>query len=88
MSLARKLAQNLCFDVKNIDYIVPVPNTGIFYATGLSELTRLPVLFALSKMDSKRAYEIENVDERKAYLYKNISFNKDVLKGKKNHLSR
>ena len=83
MELARKLAKNIYFDTKDIDYIVPVPNTGIFYATGLCEVLKIPMLFALSKKSTQRAFEIENTDKRKSYLYKNISFNKDLLINKK-----
>lgn len=70
--------------VSKLDYIVPVPSSGIFYAVGLSKALNLPFLPALRKLDiSERAFEIQNVDMRKSYLSRNMEVNGHLIKGKK-----
>ncbi|MAC84955.1 MAG: glutamine amidophosphoribosyltransferase [Arcobacter sp.] len=70
--------------LSKIDYIVPVPSSGIFYAVGLSKALKIPFLPALKKLEiSERAFEIQDVDMRKSYLSKNMEVNAHLIKGKK-----
>lgn len=69
--------------LEKIDYIVPVPNSGNFYAVGFSKATGIPYLPALSKVDvSERAFEIQDVSMRRSYLIKNMSVNSDLIREK------
>lgn len=85
INLGIRLAENIDKNLKsNIDYIVPVPSSGIFYAVGLSKALNIPFLPALRKLEiSERAFEIQNVDMRKSYLSKNMEVNAHLIKGKK-----
>lgn len=85
ISLGMKLSQRIDQKViSHIDYIVPVPSSGIFYAVGLSKELKIPFLPALRKLEiSERAFEIQNVDMRKSYLSKNMEVNAHLIKGKK-----
>lgn len=85
ISLGMKLSQRIDQKViSNVDYIVPVPSSGIFYAVGLSKALKIPFLPALRKLEiSERAFEIQNVDMRKSYLSKNMEVNAHLIKGKK-----
>ncbi|MGB1227152.1 MAG: phosphoribosyltransferase family protein [Poseidonibacter sp.] len=70
--------------LSKIDYIIPIPSSGIFYAVGLSKVLKIPFLPALKKLEiSERAFEIQNVDMRKSYLSKNMEVNAHLIKGKK-----
>lgn len=67
----------------NIDYIVPVPSSGVFYAVGLSKALKIPMLPALKKIQvSERAFEIQDIDTRKRYLYNNMEINSELIKNK------
>ncbi len=70
--------------IKNLDYIVGVPSSGIFYAVGLSQALNIPFLPALKKQEvSERSFEIVNTDVRKNYLYSNMQINSHLIKDKK-----
>lgn len=70
--------------IKNLDYIIPVPSSGIFYAVGLSQNLNVPFLPALRKQEvSERSFEIINTDVRKNYLYTNMQINSYLIKNKK-----
>lgn len=80
-TLASYVSENV---VSRLDYIVPVPSSGIFYALGLAECLKIPFLPALRKLEvSERAFEIQNVDTRKKFLYQNMQINSKLIKGKK-----
>lgn len=69
--------------LSEVDYIVPVPSSGIFYAVGLSKALKIPMLPALKKIQvSERAFEIQDVDTRKRYLYDNMEVNFELIKNK------
>ncbi|EAK9999108.1 glutamine amidophosphoribosyltransferase [Campylobacter lari] len=69
--------------ISRIDFIVPVPSSGIFYAVGLSKATKIPMLPALKKNKvSERAFEIQNVDVRKRYLFDNMKIYSELIKDK------
>lgn len=81
IKLSKKIDVNI---IKRVDYIVPVPSSGIFYAVGLSKALKIPFLPALRKLEiSERAFEIQNIDMRKSYLCKNMEVNGHLIKGKK-----
>lgn len=69
--------------ISKIDFIVPVPSSGIFYAVGLSKITKIPMLPALKKNKvSERAFEIQDVDVRKRYLFDNMRIYSELIKDK------
>lgn len=69
--------------LENIDYIVPIPSSGIFYAVGLSIISKIPVMPIANKLNiSERAFEIQNIDSRKRNLYNNIQVNSHLIKNK------
>ncbi|WP_201737039.1 phosphoribosyltransferase family protein [Campylobacter armoricus] len=84
IKLGELLASNINDKIiSRIDFIVPVPSSGIFYAVGLSKMTKIPMLPALKKIKvSKRAFEIQDVDVRKRYLFDNIQIYSDLIKDK------
>jgi amidophosphoribosyltransferase len=84
IALGQALAREISTEnLSKIDYIIPVPNSGNFYAVGLSKETGIPYLPALSKIDvSERAFEIQDVNMRKRYLSENMFVNEQLIKGK------
>ncbi|WP_193551758.1 phosphoribosyltransferase family protein [Campylobacter jejuni] len=69
--------------ISKVDFIVPVPSSGIFYAVGLSKVTKIPMLPALKKIKvSERAFEIQDVDVRKRYLLDNMEIYSELIKDK------
>lgn len=68
---------------ESVDYVVPVPNSGIYYAVGVAHTCKTTFLPSISKVNvASRGFEIENVDMRRRFLTSNITVNKHVLKGK------
>lgn len=84
VELGERTANEIPEEIKSkLDYIVPVPSSGVFYAVGLSKILSVPFLPALKKIEvSERAFEIENVDMRKSFLFKNMELNESLIKGK------
>lgn len=84
LELGRRLIKSIPDDVvEKIDYVVPVPNTGTFYALGLAEETKVTYMQALNKVSSdKRSFSIDDIGMRKYVLETNILPIKKLIKGK------
>ncbi|MBO6218719.1 MAG: hypothetical protein J6N81_03980 [Treponema sp.] len=71
--------------IKKIDYVVPVPNTGIFYAMAIANELHLPFMQALVKNKdiNERSFQIQNQEERKILIWNKIIPIAVFLKGKR-----
>ena len=59
--------------IDRLDYIVPVPKTGAYYATGFSEASGVPFLEALVKdLTQIRTFNILDSDVRKKIIWEKI----------------
>ena len=68
---------------KKIDYIVPVPKTGMYYAMGLAQKLKIPYMQGLLKESiDARSFQLLDVNVRKVFLKNKISFVKEILNGK------
>lgn len=78
------LADSIPNNIKDqIDYVCPVPNTGLYYAMGLAESLKKPYIQALFKRNSEeRSFQLENADERKLFLWTKLYPLKDMIQGK------
>lgn len=66
-----------------LDYICPVPKTGLYYAMGLANALNLSYIQALLKIDSReRSFQIASIDERKKFLWTKIEPIKEFVRGK------
>lgn len=85
MKLGNAVADQLSSEViDDIEYIVPVPNSGVYYAVGVSEAIGKPYLPSVTKFDvSKRSFEIQDTDMRRRALVDNISVSADLVRGKR-----
>jgi amidophosphoribosyltransferase len=85
MHLGRELGRHIPKAVAEaVDYIVPVPNSGVYYAVGLSDGIGKTYLPTLSKNNiAERAFEIQNVDMRRRYLTSNMNVNATLITNKK-----
>lgn len=85
MQLGQYLAAVLPDNLRcKVDFVCPVPNTGIYYAMGLAMELKLPYLQALSKStQNERSFQIECTDDRKKFLWSKIQPIPELLKGKK-----
>lgn len=82
--LGKKLGASLPVDVvKEIDYIVPVPTSGLYYAMGESEVTGVPYMQALVKPDSMtRSFQIADISMREQIIKQKIMPIKELINGK------
>ena len=65
-----------------IDYICPVPNTGIPYARGLASKSGYECREIIKKVSDIRSFHIENTDERRELLKRIVQAGGDKLQGK------
>ena len=79
-----KILANLFYDkIKNLDYVIPIPETGKFYAKGFSINSKIPYLEAIIKRkDFERSFNIENIDRRNTFLNKKLELITDLVEGK------
>ncbi len=69
--------------IHEIDYVVPVPSSGLYYAMGLAEAIRVPYLQALVKSDSEtRSFQISDPGLRKKMIRDKIHAIPQLLCGK------
>ncbi|MBR4026048.1 MAG: sugar nucleotide-binding protein [Lachnospiraceae bacterium] len=82
--LGKKLGKCIPKDVVNkLDYIVPVPTSGLFYAMGLAEELKIPYLQALVKTDSNmRSFQIADVLLREKIIREKIYAIAELIKEK------
>lgn len=69
--------------IREIDYVVPVPSSGLYYAMGLAEEIRVPYLQALVKSDSEtRSFQISDPGLREKMIRDKIHAIPQLLSGK------
>lgn len=69
--------------VEKLDYVVPVPTSGLFYAMGMAEKIQVPYLEALIKTDPKeRSFQIADLAAREKAIQDKIYAIPELLKGK------
>lgn len=68
--------------IQQTDCVVPVPNSGLYYAMGLSKAIGKPYVQGLVKSDSKRSFNIGNLEDREKVLEAKIIPIRELLAGK------
>ena len=82
--LGRLLGQKVDGELsKQLDYIVPIPNSGLYYAMGAAESMGVPYLQALVKRDEqKRTLQEPNQQIRERMILDNMMLLPGLLEGK------
>lgn len=83
--LGRKLASTIPQDIiDNIDYVVPVPNTGLYYAMGLAEKINKPLVIGMTKNSEKiRSFQVADNNVRKEIIKNKVLLIDELLIDKK-----
>lgn len=83
-NLGKDLCDSVPFYVmEQIDCIVPVPETGKYYAQGLSNASNKPYVEAFyKKLEIGRSYDIQNSDKRKEFINNKLGIHSGLLKDK------
>lgn len=84
IALGERLADSFPNDIKEkVDYIVPVPKTGLYYAMGLSKKLQIPYLQGVVKDSTdERSFQLLDINVRKAFLKNKLFPMHELLKGK------
>lgn len=84
IALGEKLALRIPQDVRDhIDYVVPVPKTGLYYAMGLSKALNIPYIQGILKENTKeRSFQLLDTNDRKKFLKKKFSLIGEILENK------
>jgi dTDP-4-dehydrorhamnose reductase len=79
--LGKKLAFSLPEEIiQKIDYVVPIPNSGLYYAMGLAEQIKVPYLQALVKPDTlTRSFQISDIALREQVIRQKITPVRELL---------
>lgn len=82
--LGKKLAFSLPEKiVQKVDYVVPIPNSGLYYAMGLAEQLKIPYLQALIKPDTlTRSFQISDIALREQVIREKITPIRELLEDK------
>lgn len=85
IEIGKTLAKCIPADIREkLDFITPIPKTGLYYAMGLSEKLKIPYRQALIKETySKRSFSLTNVDDRKKFLWGKIHPISELIRGKR-----
>ena len=68
----------------NLDFVVPVPNSGLYYAMGLSHAAGIPYLQALVKpCGSKRTLPESDLEKRGQMIEQSITLLPNLIQGKR-----
>lgn len=83
-NLGKSLASSIPNDIQDqIDIVVPVPETGKYYAQGLSNQLNKKYVEGFYKNEKKgRGFDIQDHDKRRAFLYSKLGTISDLLIGK------
>ena len=83
-NLGKKLGKEIDKNIlSELDYIVPVPSSGLFYAMGLAEETGIPYMQGLVKSETTaRSFNIMDLGLREKIIRSKIMPVKNILKGK------
>ncbi len=69
--------------VKSLDYIVPVPSSGLYYAMGVAETTQVPYIQGLYKTDPRsRSFQIADNRLREKMIHSKILPIRKLIEGK------
>src|SRR5699024_1449616 len=68
---------------ETLDYVVPIPNSGLYYAMGVAEALGVPYLQALIKRDGqRRSLQEQDMKVREQMIRENIALLPGLLEGK------
>lgn len=84
LKLGSLLAVSVPEAIKNqLDCIVPIPESGKYYAQGLAASLNIPYLEVFFKMESSaRSFDIKSSDLRKEFIWSKLGLIPDIVKGK------
>lgn len=69
--------------VKQLDYVMPIPNSGLYYAMGVAEAIKVPYLQGIIKQDSAiRSFQLTDLSLRERTIGKNLFPIPDLIRGK------
>ncbi len=82
--LGKKLGFSLPEEiVGRMDYVVPIPNSGLYYAMGLAEQIKVPYLQSLVKPDTlTRSFQISDIALREHVIRQKITPIRELLEDK------
>lgn len=82
--LGKNLGQNLSDVIKNeIDIVIPVPETGKYYAQGLSNILEKPYVEAFyKKTEIGRSFDIADEEKRQNFLDSKLGILRDLVANK------
>lgn len=82
--LGKQLVNVIPENVKEkLDYVVPVPSSGLYYAMGLAEELQIPYMQALVKPDTKaRSFQLADVALRERVIQDKIYPIEELIRGK------
>lgn len=83
-TLGAAMAKTLSADVVDtIDCVVPVPNTGLYYAMGLAQAINKPLMIAMTKNSEKiRSFQLVDNNVRKQVIQNKVLILDELLEGK------
>lgn len=84
LALGERLAACIPDDIRHdLDYIVPVPKTGLYYAMGLSKGLQVPYIQGILKDSTEeRSFQLLDVNVRKKFLKNKLSPIGEILENK------
>jgi len=84
IEMGKKLLESVPHSViESLDYVIPVPKTGIYYALGFAEAARVPFMESLIKDTNRiRSFHILNSDMRKEILWDKIKPIQELIQNK------
>lgn len=84
IKLGKSLSSSIPFSIRNkLDFICPVPDTGKYYAQGLSNALKLPYIEAIIKASNiGRSFDIQDSSSRKDFILKKLAAMPDLLNDK------
>ncbi len=83
--LGKNLGKSLPAEIVNkIDYVVPVPSSGLYYAMGVAKEIKVPYLQALIKNDTRaRSFQIADISLREQMINQKILPIRELIEGKR-----
>ncbi|MDR0645199.1 MAG: sugar nucleotide-binding protein [Treponema sp.] len=82
--MGKSLALAVSPDIKErIDYVMPIPHSGIYYAIGIAEALNKPFIQGLEKKSrSEKSFFIADSLRRRRSIFNNMIFIKEFISGK------
>jgi amidophosphoribosyltransferase len=82
--MGAKLAKHLSVEsINSIDIVVPVPETGKYYAQGLAKVISKPFVEAIFRNQNMgRGLQIEDAAQRNIFIRKKLTVIEELVKGK------